>query len=224
MTKILLVEDDPDTFEMVILFLEKQGFEVLHVEDGADVLSNVTLFMPNLIIMDIMLPNVDGLACTEQIRKACNVPIIMLTARDTQEDVNSGFETGADDYLCKPFDMTELLLRINALLKRTQGHVYYEEWSIDESSLSAMFKGKRVLFSLVEFHLFALLFKSPTRVFSRYQIIDAVYKDYRDVTDRNVDSHVKNLRKKLKQADIDPGHIQSVYGAGYRFIKHPEEK
>jgi two-component system response regulator BaeR len=221
MTKILLVEDDEDIVEMIILFLKKEGYEVKHIDDGAEVMTSAFSFMPDLIIMDIMLPNIDGLSCTEQLRKVCNVPIIMLTARVAQQDVITGLETGADDYLCKPFDMKELFLRIRALTSRTQGQIFFDVWSIDQSSLSAIVKGKKVYFSLIEFSLFELLFNSPGRVFSRDQIINLDYHDFRDVTDRAEDSHIKNLRKKLKQADIDPKHIQSVYGAGYRFLKDP---
>ena len=223
MTKILLVEDDKDIVEMVLLFLREQGYEVFHVEDGALVIESVTTFQPDLVIMDIMLPNKDGYDCTNEIRKVCNVPIIMLTARTAQADVISGLKSGADDYLCKPFDIDELVLRIRALINRTKGHVVFDNWSINENNLSATAHGKKIDFSLVEFHLFSLLFHSAGDVFSRDQIIDLVYQDYRVVTDRTVDSHIKNLRKKLKQADIDPGHIQSVYGAGYRFTKDLEQ-
>jgi two-component system response regulator BaeR len=126
MTKILLVEDDKDIVEMVLLFLREQGYEVLHVDDGALVIESVTTFQPDLVIMDIMLPNKDGYDCTNEIRKVCNVPIIMLTARTAQADVISGLKSGADDYLCKPFDIDELVLRIRALINRTKGHVVFD--------------------------------------------------------------------------------------------------
>lgn len=222
MTKILLVEDDIDIVETLLLFLRVEGFEVLHTVDGAKVIESVTVFQPDLVIMDVMLPNKNGFDCTEDIRKVCNVPIIMLTARTEQADVINGLQTGADDYLCKPFDVTELVLRIRALINRTKGQVVFDRWTLNETSLSISVDNKKVLFSLVEFQLFSLLYHAPNDVYSRDQIIDLVYQDYRVVTDRTVDSHVKNIRKKLRHADIDPAHIESVYGAGYRFIREPE--
>lgn len=219
MKTILMVEDDPDIVDLVQLFLNNAGYKVALVDDGAQVFNAVQTIRPDLIIMDVMLPNQDGLECTREIRKSYNVPIIMLTARVEQIDKLKGLEIGADDYLCKPFDIQELLLRIKALLRRTEGLVNYQTWSVDEDKLVVTFSNTEVNFTTVEFKLFLLLFKSPDRVFSREQIIECAYSDYRDITDRSVDSHIKNLRKKLKQNGIDPGHIQLVYGAGYRFNK-----
>ena len=224
MKTILLVEDDADIVELIQLFLKNEGYQVVHVDDGAEVIDKVHAVHPDLIIMDIMLPNVDGLACTQEIRKSFNVPIIMLTARVEQSDKLTGLETGADDYLCKPFDIQELLLRIKALLRRTQGQVHYQSWVIDEDKLTVAFKGNVIDFTVGEYRLFTLMYNSPNRVFSREQIIDLIYSDYRDITDRAIDSHIKNLRKKLKQNGIEPAHIQSVYGAGYRFDKSPANK
>lgn len=224
MTKILLVEDDEDIVETLLLFLRVEGFEVLHIADGATVITSIKTFQPDLVIMDIMLPNKNGFDCTQDIRKVCNVPIIMLTARIAQADVINGLQTGADDYLCKPFDITELVLRIRALINRTKGQVVFDSWKLNEGSLSISLNDKKVLFSLVEFQLFSLLYNSPNNIFSRDKIMDLVYKDYRVVTDRTVDSHIKNIRKKLKQADIDPAHIESVYGAGYRFKRELKKK
>ena len=221
MNTILLVEDDADIVELIQLFLKNEGYRVVHVDDGAAVLSAVQLHQPDLILMDIMLPNIDGLTCTQAIRESFNVPIIMLTALVEQGDKLAGLETGADDYLCKPFDIQELLLRIKALLRRTQGQVHYQPWVIDDEKLTVSFNGAIIDFTLGEFKLFALLYHSPNRVFSREQIIELSYADFRDITDRAVDSHIKNLRKKLKQNGADPAHIQSVYGAGYRFNQEP---
>lgn len=217
MEKILLVEDSADIVEMINLFLRNEGFEVMDVGDGEQVMNAVQSFLPDLVIMDIMLPNLDGFSCTAAIREVCNVPIIILTARSAQKDVINGFQIGADDYLCKPFDITELLLRIRSLLNRTKGQVVFDSWTLDERSLSVTVHGNTMQLSMVEFHLLSQLFWSPDKIFSRDQIIDLVYKDYRIVTDRTVDSHIKNLRKKLKQINVDPAHVQSVYGVGYRF-------
>ncbi|REL30886.1 response regulator transcription factor [Thalassotalea euphylliae] len=221
MKTILLVEDDADIVELIQLFLRNEGYHVVHVDDGAEVIGAVQLNQPDLIIMDIMLPNVDGLTCTQEIRQSFNVPVIMLTALVEQGDKLAGLETGADDYLCKPFDIQELLLRIKALLRRTEGQVHYQPWVIDEEQLTVSFNGAMVDFTLGEFKLFTLLYNAPNRVFSRDQIIELIYADYRDITDRAVDSHIKNLRRKIKQNGADPAHIQSVYGAGYRFNQEP---
>ncbi|REL25595.1 DNA-binding response regulator [Thalassotalea euphylliae] len=224
MKTILLVEDDADIVELIQLFLKNEGYQVVHVDDGAEVIGKVHAVHPDLIIMDIMLPNVDGLACTQEIRKSFNVPIIMLTARVEQTDKLTGLETGADDYLCKPFDIQELLLRIKALLRRTEGQVHYQSWVIDEDKLTVAFNGNVLDFTVGEHRLFTLMYNSPNRVFSREQIIELIYADFRDITDRAIDSHIKNLRKKLKQNSIEPAHIQSVYGAGYRFNQTPVNK
>lgn len=219
MNTILLVEDDQDIVNLVQLFLKNAGYQVVHVGDGNEVMAKVQSAQPDLIIMDIMLPSKDGVTCTQEIRASYNVPVIMLTAKVEQSDKLTGLENGADDYLCKPFDIQELLLRIKALLRRTAGQVHYEQWLIDEDELKVSYKNTFVDLTVLEFKLFSLLFDSPNRVFSRDQIIDLAYTDFRDITDRAIDSHIKNLRKKLKQNDIDPAHIQSVYGAGYRFNK-----
>jgi two-component system response regulator BaeR len=145
----------------------------------------------------------------------------MLTAKVDRSSKLLGLEIGADDYVCKPFDIDELLLRIKVLLKRTEGNVYYGKWHIDEEKFTATVSAKTLAFSAIEFKLFSLLFKSPDRIFSREQIINLAYSEYHDITDRTIDSHVRNLRKKFKEADIEPSPIQSVYGAGYRFHKDP---
>jgi two-component system response regulator BaeR len=219
MQTILLVEDDQDIVDLVQLFLENEGYTFLHVFDGNDVLRTVESKQPDLIIMDIMLPNKDGVTCTQEIRAQYSVPVIMLTAKVEQNDKLNGLENGADDYLCKPFDIRELLLRIKVLLQRTAGQIHYNAWVVDEDQMTVSHKNTLLDFTVLEFKLFALLFNAPNRVFSREQIIELAYTDYRDITDRAVDSHVKNLRKKLKQNEINSAHIQSVYGAGYRFNK-----
>jgi len=221
MNTILFVEDDLDIVEMVELFLNNEGYKVFHVDDGAKVLPAVRLHQPDLVIMDIMLPNVDGIECTKQIRKQFNVPIIMLTAKVEQRDKLVGLLNGADDYLCKPFDIQELLLRVKAILRRTSGQIEYRSWTINENKLSVSLNNISIELTVAEFKLFSLLFNSPERVFSREQIIKLAHSDFRDITDRAVDSHIKNLRKKLKHKGVDPAHIQSVYGAGYRFNREP---
>jgi two-component system response regulator BaeR len=224
MKTLLLVEDDLEIVELVALFLRNEGYNIIHVDDGNKVMDAVNKNHPDLIVMDIMLPNKDGYQCTKEIREYYNVPIIMLTARTEQSDKLDGLEYGADDYLCKPFDIQELLLRIKAVLRRANNGTHYQQWIVDDELLTVSFRSQDVAFTALEFKLFSLLFNSPNRVFSRAQIIDLAYADFRDVTDRAIDSHIKNVRRKLKQNNIDPAHIQSVYGAGYSFNKEPNAK
>lgn len=217
MDKILIVEDEPDISENVELFLQHNGFETLVVDDGAKVVATVKQFKPALIVLDLMLPNKDGLSCCQDIREFSNVPIIMVTAKSEQVDKLLGLEVGADDYVCKPFDISELILRVKAILKRAKGLVSYSIVAINPQTKEATLHGQSLGLSALEFSLFELLFRSPERVYSRAQIIEMAYPDNRDITDRTVDSHVKNIRKKFKALGAEDTPIQSVYGAGYRY-------
>lgn len=217
MAKILIVEDETDIAEHLALFFQSQGFEAVHVDDGALVVDAVKREQPSLIVLDLMLPNKDGIACCKDIRTFSNVPIVMLTARGEQVHKLAGLEVGADDYVCKPFDTVELVLRVKAILRRSDGHVSYQAWQLDDQSHDVRFRELHIALSSLEYALFSLLFRAPERIFSREQILELAYPDYRDITDRSVDSHVKNIRKKFKQVGIAPSPIQSVYGAGYRF-------
>ena len=217
MTKILLVEDEFDIAQSLRLFIESQAIDVVHIDDGAMVVEAVKREMPDLIIMDLLLPNKDGLNCTKEIRAFSNVPVIMLTAKVEQVDKLAGLEVGADDYVCKPFDAMELLYRIKVMLKRTQGQISYSAWRLDDETLSVWFHEQLVTLSTLEYSLFKLLFETPERIYSRDQILTQAYPECRDITDHSIDSHVKKIRKKFKDAAIESSPIQSVYGAGYRF-------
>ena len=215
--KILIVEDEADIAEHMQLFLQDAGYVAVHVDDGANVLDAVKRERPDLIVMDVMMPNKDGIACSDEIRGFSNVPIIMVTALGAQKDRLSGLEIGADDYVCKPFDVTELLLRIKAVLRRTAYSVNFTAWHFNEDALEAVYQDTHVTLSALEFALFALLCASPERIYSRDQIIQLAYPDHRDITDRAIDSHVKNIRKKLRAKGIEESPIRSIYGAGYKF-------
>ncbi|MCF6441222.1 response regulator [Pseudoalteromonas luteoviolacea] len=216
---ILIVEDDFDIAEQVMLFFKASGFEITHIADGADVVDWVRENSPDAILMDIMLPNQDGVECMKQIREFSMVPIVMLTAKVSEADRLKGLEFGADDYVCKPFSAAELVMRIKAILRRCSASQTSEapDIEVNESQLLVSLKGQSLSLTKVEFDVFAMLYNAPNRVFSRQQILDHIQPDNFDISDRVIDSHIKNIRKKIKNIEISPKIVESVYGAGYRF-------
>ncbi|AOT10764.1 response regulator [Pseudoalteromonas luteoviolacea] len=216
---ILIVEDDFDIAEQVMLFFKASGFEITHIADGAEVVSWVRQNSPDAILMDIMLPNQDGVECMRQIREFSMVPIVMLTAKVSESDRLKGLEFGADDYVCKPFSAAELVMRIKAILRRCSAPQAADTPNIEvnESQLLVSLKGQSLSLTKVEFDVFAMLYNAPNRVFSRQQILDHIQPDNFDISDRVIDSHIKNIRKKIKNIEISPKIVESVYGAGYRF-------
>ncbi len=217
MAHILVVEDNPDIALQVQRFLEANSFTTHHIVKGDDVIPYVRDHKPDLIVMDLVIPGKDGVTCCAEIREFSNVPIIMLTGKAEEIDRLIGLEAGADDYMGKPFSAAELVMRVQAILRRTSDHVYFSIFSVDEEKQQLSYKGDIIPLTTLEFSLYNLLFKNPERIYSRQQIIDLVYSNIRDITDRTIDSHIKNIRKKLKQAGIKENIIESVYGAGYRF-------
>lgn len=215
--KVLIVEDDNDIAESLVLFFRHHQFDTKLVGDGAEVIERVRQYQPDLIILDVMIPNKTGVECCQEIRSFSNVPIIMLTAKVEQSDKYIGLEAGADDYVCKPFDVNELILRAKGLLKRTQGSVNFSELNVSKEQAKLEYKGINIDLSVLEFNLFYLLYSSPDRIYSREQILHLAYPEYRYITDRTIDSHVKKIRNKFKDAGIENNPIESVYGAGYRF-------
>lgn len=216
---ILIVEDDFDIAEQVMLFFKASGFKITHIADGAEVVSWVRDNSPDAILMDIMLPHQDGVECMKQIREFSMVPIVMLTAKVSESDRLKGLEFGADDYVCKPFSAAELVMRIKAILRRCSAPVLADapDIEVNESQLLVSLKGQSLSLTKVEFDVFAMLYNAPNRVFSRQQILDHIQPDNFDISDRVIDSHIKNIRKKIKNIEISPKIVESVYGAGYRF-------
>ncbi|WP_125781117.1 response regulator [Pseudoalteromonas rubra] len=217
---ILIVEDDYDIAEQVMLFFKASGFDISHIADGALVVDWVRKNKPEAILMDIMLPNQDGVECMRQIREFSMVPIVMLTAKVSEADRLKGLEFGADDYVCKPFSAAELVMRIKAILRRCQAAPSASQEApivVDVEQLIVAIKGQTLSLTKVEFDVFAMLYQAPNRVFSRQQILDHIQPDNFDISDRVIDSHIKNIRKKIKQIDCSPKIVESVYGAGYRF-------
>jgi len=217
MHKILVVEDNPDIALQVQRFLEANGFVTHHIVKGDDVIDYVKHNEPDLVVMDLVIPGKDGLQCCSEIREFSNIPIIMLTGKSEEVDRLIGLEAGADDYISKPFSAPELVMRVQAILRRTSDHVYYSIFSVDDDAQQVSYKGNKIPLTSLEFSLYRLLFNNPERIYSRQQIIDMVYANMGDITDRTIDSHIKNIRKKLKEAGVKENIIESVYGAGYRF-------
>lgn len=218
MSYILIVEDDVEIAENVILFLQANEFETQHLNSGEHVISSVRQKEPDLILLDLMLPVIDGMTCCKKIRGFSEVPIIMMTAKVEEINRLVGLEAGADDYVCKPFSAAELVLRIKAILRRTQFRKPQTGVRLNKETFQIFYNEKMIELTSVEFSLFALLNNRPGQIYSRNQIMDLAYADMRDISDRTIDSHVKNIRKKIKNIGINNTVLDSVYGAGYRYI------
>ncbi|KGJ91685.1 response regulator [Colwellia psychrerythraea] len=218
MSHILLVEDDVEIAESVLLFLEAQSYKATHLTTGEFVVETVKKDQPDLVLLDLMLPIKNGTECCKDIRAFSDVPIIMLTAKVEEIDRLVGLEAGADDYVCKPFSAMELMLRIKAILKRTNRNTVTNNFNLDVETLKVRYLKNVIELTYLEFNLFNLLYQSPERIYSRAQILDLAYPDMRDISDRTVDAHVKNIRNKIKSLGISDVVVESVYGAGYRYI------
>ncbi len=217
---ILIVEDEAKIASLLSEYLEKVGgFKTLIVARGDKVLPVFDDVAPDLILLDLMLPGMDGLEVCKAIRLKSQVPIIMVTALVEEIDRLLGLELGADDYICKPFSPREVVARVKAVLRRAgvlEGQARSGTLQIDTKKHIASINGKPLKLSPVEFALLGCLNAHPGQVFSRDQLMSSIYSDYRIVSDRTVDTHVKNLRRKLAEANPGRELIESVYGVGYR--------
>lgn len=213
---ILVVEDEPKIAALLHDYLVNAGYEVTVLDNGAGAANWVREHAPDAVLLDIMLPGQSGLDVCKSIRGFSSVPILMVTARVEEIDRLLGLELGADDYVCKPFSPREVVARVKAVLRRMSAiaHAAPSPIELDESRFEVRVRGQPMSVTPVEFRLLRKLLAQPGRVFSRQQLMDAAYRDHRVVSDRTVDSHVKNLRRKLADAGFDP--ITSVYGVGYR--------
>jgi two-component system response regulator BaeR len=219
--RVLIVEDEPKIAALLADYLRADGFEVELLASGAGAVGHIVHGAPDLVLLDVMLPGVDGLTICREVRAASTVPIIMLTARVQEIDRLLGLELGADDYVCKPFSPREVLARVKAVLRRTRGAASGETVAsmiaLDEQRFEARVSGVKLALTPVEFRLLKALVARPGHVLSRAQLLDALYLDHRIVGDRTVDTHVKNLRRKIAEAAPGFDPLQSVYGIGYRF-------
>jgi two-component system, OmpR family, response regulator BaeR len=217
--RVLVVEDDAKIASLLADYLKASAYEVTVVGDGAAAVEFARTGNPACILLDLNLPVMDGLEACKAIRRFSGVPIAMVTARVDEIDRLLGLELGADDYICKPFSPREVVARVKALIRRASGAARPPAAAIeiDAERMKALVRGKPVALTAVEFRLLATLAGQPGRVFSRDQLLTAAHKEWRDVGDRSVDSHVRNLRRKLEAAEPGFDCIRSVYGAGYAF-------
>ena len=220
-TLILIVEDEPKIAALLEDYLRAHGgFQCRSVYRGDQVLDCFHELRPDLVLLDLMLPGLDGVEVCRRLRAESDVHIIMVTARVEEIDRLLGLELGADDYVCKPFSPREVVARVKAVLRRSarsEGMPPADGLQLEHEQFRALLNGRDLELTPVEFALLDTLRSRPGRVFSRQQLMDAMYSDYRVVSDRAVDTHVKNLRRKLNAAAPGVELIESVYGVGYRF-------
>lgn len=218
-SRVLVVEDDRKISELLLNYLRADGYEATPVYDGRDAVQHITQKAPDMVILDWMLPGLDGIGVCKAVRAFSDVPILMLTARVDELDRLLGLDTGADDYVCKPFAPREVVARVRALLRRAGGRVRTspQPWVVEDASFRISWLGQWLPLTRIEFLMFRTLLARPGRVFSRDQLLASVHDSQRDISDRAIDTHIKNLRKKVQA--VEPGRdcIASVYGVGYRF-------
>jgi len=224
-TKILVVDDEKKIANLVRDYLAAAGYQVVTAHDGETALSQHRYERPDLVILDLNLPGMDGLAVARTIRQERNTPIIMLTARIEETDRIVGLELGADDYVTKPFSPRELVARVRAVLRRghddepTATTIHVGDLTIDPSKRIVTRGGKRIELTTTEFELLLVLARSPGRVFSRMELLDRVQGTSFEGYERTIDVHVKNLRRKIELDPRSPRYILTAYGAGYRFAE-----
>ncbi len=220
---VLVVDDDVKTVELVKVYLNRDGYRVLTAYDGVEALRVARESDPDLVVLDLMLPDVDGLEVCRTLRHESDVPIIMLTARTTDQDKLTGLDSGADDYVTKPFSPKELAARVRAVLRRLPGErgpaqITRGELTMNFVRREAWLADRLLALTDVEFKLLGVLAREPGRVFSRGDLIEkALGYDFAGF-DRTIDVHILNLRRKIEQAPNRPRYIKTVYGAGYRFV------
>jgi len=215
MTAIYIVEDEPELAALVADYARAAGFAPTLFADGAEALAAIRANVPALVVLDLMLPALDGLSLCREVRSFSTVPIVMVTARVEEIDRLLGLELGADDYLCKPFSPRELIARIKAILRRSG--LPDSPLLIDAAARRASVHGRLLDLTPTEFDLLAALARRPGQVFSRAQLLALAHQDKLEVTDRAVDSHIKNVRRKIEAAAPGLEPIRSIYGLGYRF-------
>jgi two-component system response regulator BaeR len=214
---VLIVEDEPKLAKLLDDYLRASGFDTRQIHDGRDVQSALSQRMPQLVLLDLMLPGLHGLEVFKQVRAAGDIPVIMITALVEEVDRLVGLELGADDYICKPFSPREVVARAKAVLRRGErSEKPAHGLALDDQRYEAQLDGVVLSLTPVEFRLLRTLAARPGRIFPRGELLDSLYNDHRVVSDRTVDSHVKNLRKKLQQVRPQEDVVHSVYGVGYK--------
>ena len=219
--RVLVVDDDVKTVELVKLYLDRDGYRVFTAYDGVEALRLARERHPDLIVLDLMLPGIDGLQVCRALRQESDVPIIMLTAKTTNQDKLVGLELGADDYVTKPFSPRELAARVRAVLRRLPGErgpdkIQHGELTVDFIKHEAFLADGPLNLTTIEFKLLGVMAKEPGRVFSRAQLVEKALGYDFDGFDRTIDVHILNLRRKLEVDPSHPRYIKTVYGAGYK--------
>ncbi len=215
---VLVVEDEPKLAKLLEEYLEASGYEAASIADGREVLPSVRARAPDAILLDLMLPGRPGLEVFKEVRAHADIPVIMVTARVEEVDRLLGLELGADDYICKPYSPREVVARVGAVLRRGRrdsGRVA-AALTLDAGRYEAVLDGVLLQLTPVEFRLLRTLATRPGRIFPRGELLDSLYEDHRVVADRTVDSHVKNLRRKLQRVRPEEEIVHSVYGVGYK--------
>jgi DNA-binding response OmpR family regulator len=223
MNKVLVVDDDPGIVKVVRAYLKQEGFQVLVAYDGKKAMQIARNDKPDLVVLDLMLPEMDGWEVCRALRKESDVPIIMLTARVEETDKLIGLELGADDYVTKPFSPRELVARVRTVLRRVRGappkpeRISRGEISVDLSRHAVTVRGETVDLTPTEFELLAALLQDAGRTFTRTQLLEQVQGYAYEGYERTIDVHIKNLRQKIEENPRNPRHIKTVYGVGYKF-------
>lgn len=223
---IVVVEDEERIALLISKYMELEGYSSTCLHSGKDAVETIKKLQPDLCILDIMLPEVSGLEICEQVRSFSNIPIIMLTARVEEIDRLIGFKQGADDYVCKPFSPKELMARIASLLRRAQpieknnNILQFRSLTLDIDKFSVNYNERPIKLTANEFTILSTLLSSPEKVFSRKELLYAVKQQELEMYERAIDSHIKNLRKKINQVSQEENYIVSIYGVGYS-LKEP---
>jgi DNA-binding response OmpR family regulator len=224
--KILVVDDDRKTVDLLRMYLEKDGYQVLAAHDGRQALDLTRQRRPDLIVLDLMLPSVDGLDVCRILRAESDTPIIMLTARTTEDDKLLGLDLGADDYITKPFSPREVVARVRVVLRRVGAEreqqpasIHFRQLAVDFVSHAARLRGEPLRLTPKEFKLLETLIKQPGRAWSRLDLLEQVFGFDYEGLERTVDVHVMNLRRKIEHDPARPEYIQTVYGVGYKFAE-----
>jgi two-component system, OmpR family, alkaline phosphatase synthesis response regulator PhoP len=227
MPTVLVVDDEPRIVQLARDYLEHAGFTVLTAGDGPSAVQAVRVRRPDLVVLDLGLPGLDGLDVAKAIRAAGTTPIVILTARDTEVDKLLGLELGADDYVTKPFSPRELVARVRAVLRRSErprdtgDHIEVGDLALDIPRLRATVAGRLVDLTATEFSILQTMAREPGRVFTRAQLLDAVHGVAFEAYERAIDAHIKNIRRKLEPDPARPRYLLTVYGVGYR-LAEPE--
>ena len=223
MSRVLVVDDDPGIVKLVRAYLEQAGFAVLTASDGKRAMQIARNDKPDLVILDLMLPEMDGWDVCRALRKESDVPIIMLTARVEESDKLIGLELGADDYVTKPFSPRELVARVRSVLRRAEGRppvperFSHGDITVDLSRHEVEVRGQTIELTPTEFDLLATLMEDPGRAFTRSQLLESVQGYAYDGYERTIDVHIKNLRQKIEEDAGNPQLIKTIYGIGYKF-------